>query len=63
MSISLATRGIITEAEVAGGAGWTPEEKEQIRDALGIDGTKTKSVGGVIQKIKKLLEAILAVGC
>jgi len=61
MSISLATHGIITPAggDESGG-GWTPSEKEQIRDALGIDGTKTKSTGGVLQRMKSIADTILA---
>jgi hypothetical protein len=37
---------------------WTTEEKEQIRDALGVDGDKTAASGGVLQKIKKKVDAI-----
>jgi len=37
---------------------WTDEEREQIRDAMGVDGTKTTSVGGVLQDTYK--EAKLA---
>ncbi|RJS72690.1 hypothetical protein CW696_02580 [ANME-2 cluster archaeon] len=65
MSISLATHGIITPPGSGGesGGGWTPSEKEQIRDALGIDGTKTKSTGGVLQRRKRIEDAILAAVC
>ena len=57
MSVSLATKGKIC----VGGAGcndWTSSEKSQIRDALGIDGTKTASSGGLIQRIKTLIDLI-----
>ena len=37
---------------------WTTTEKEQIRDALGLDGTKTSSTGGLIQRIKTLIDLI-----
>ena len=37
---------------------WTSSEKEQIRDSLGIDGTKTASSGGLIQRIKTLIDLI-----
>ena len=36
---------------VAGGADWTAAEKEQMRDAIGINGTKTASTGGLMQKL------------
>ena len=39
---------------------WSAAEKEQIRDALGIDGTKTDSTGGVLQKIKNKVNTIFA---
>lgn len=38
--------------------GWSTSEQEQIRDALGVDGTKTASSGGLIQKIKTLIDLI-----
>jgi len=62
MSISLATHGIITPPGSSGesGGGWTQREREQIRDALGIDGAKTKSSGGVLQRIKSIVDTILA---
>ena len=45
---------------IGGGSDWGATEREQIRDALGIDGAKTKSVGGVMQRIKSIVDAILA---
>lgn len=65
MSISLATHGIIAPPASGGesGGGWTQREREQIRDALGIDGTKTKSTGGVLQRRKRIEDAILAAVC
>jgi len=46
--------------EISGGQTWTVTEKGQIRDALGVDGDKVKSVGGVLQKIKSVTDAIIA---
>ena len=43
-----------------GGSDWGATEREQIRDALGVDGAKTKSVGGVMQRIKSIVDVILA---
>ena len=39
---------------------WSEAEKSQIRDALGVDGTKVDSTGGVIQKIKNKVNTIFA---
>ncbi len=39
---------------------WTAAEKSQIRDALGVDGTKVDSTGGVVQKIKNKVNTIFA---
>ena len=38
--------------------GWSTSEQEQIRDALGIDGDKTASTGGLLQRIKTLIDLI-----
>lgn len=35
---------------------WSTTEKEQIREALGVDGTKTSSQNGTLQFIKSILE-------
>lgn len=35
---------------------WTSSEKEQIRDAIGVDGTKTAATGGDIQDIKTVVD-------
>ena len=37
---------------VGGAADWTTGEKEQMRSALGVDGTKTTATGGQLQVIK-----------
>lgn len=42
---------IIEEAGGAGEADWTAAERAQIRDALGVDGTKVTAVGGQLQSI------------
>lgn len=47
---------------VAGGGGgtdWTTSEKQQIRDALGVDGTKTTATGGQLQTLDTVADAIL----
>jgi hypothetical protein len=50
MSVSIITKGIICDSNNTG-CDWTPSEKQQIRDALGIDGLKTNAVGGQLQNI------------
>jgi len=37
---------------------WTTAEKEQIRDALGVDGTKNTAVGGQVQDIEDKIDII-----
>jgi hypothetical protein len=39
---------------------WTDAEKEQIREALGLDGTKTTAVGGALQEALKKVKQALA---
>ena len=46
----------------AGAADWTSGEKENIRDALGVDGTKTAASGGDVQDIQGRLPASLVGG-
>jgi len=49
------------EAQVDGGGGgtdWTSGEKNQIRDALGIDGTKTAAASGDIQSIETKIDGV-----
>jgi len=48
---------------VAGVADWTSGEKEQIRDALGIDGTKTTATGGQLQDKSELTGADVQLEC
>jgi hypothetical protein len=47
------TANALEQAPAGGGGGsdWTAGEKEQIRDALGIDGTKTAATGGQLQAV------------
>lgn len=47
-------------ADGAGGgtADWTAAEKEQIRDALGVDGDKTDAVSGQLQVIDNVVDGI-----
>lgn len=49
----------ISSISAATSGDWSPTEKQQIRDALGLTGTKTTSAGGVLQS---LLTAALSVG-
>ena len=39
------------KAAAAGGTDWSTAERNQIRDALGVDGTKTAAAGGQVQTI------------
>ena len=39
---------------------WSEAEKSQIRDALGVDGTKVDATGGIINKIKNKVNTIFA---
>jgi len=55
-------RSAMALAAAAGSGDWTTAEKEQIRDALGIDGTKTAAVSGDIQDIQARLPAALVTG-
>ena len=43
-----------------GEADWTSGEKEQIRDALGVDGTKTAATGGQLQTLDGVCDAVKA---
>lgn len=43
-----------------GGSDWGVTEREQIRDALGVDGAKTKSTGGVMQRLKSVVDTIMS---
>lgn len=53
--------GSTGEALASGGGGgssdWTDPEKEQIRDALGVDGTKNAATGGQLQNKSELTAA------
>ena len=40
-----------TVSSIGGSSDWTDPEKEQIRDALGVDGDKTTATGGFLQKL------------
>lgn len=42
----------LNNAGAGSGGDWTDAEQEQIRDALGIDGTKTSATGGQLQGIQ-----------
>lgn len=44
--------------ELTGGADWTAYEKQQIRDAIGIDGEKTVALSGQLQAIKTGLDFV-----
>jgi len=50
-TFSQATDSLEAIVDAGGAADWTSGEKEQIRDALGIDGTKTAATGGQLQVI------------
>lgn len=41
-----------------GGGDWTAAEREQIRDALGVNGTKTAATGGQLQAVKAKTDTI-----
>ena len=45
-------RGQALEEGGGGSSDWTSSEKEQIRNALGVDGTKTDATGGKLQNIE-----------
>lgn len=45
--------------ETGAGKDWTDGEKEQIRDALGVDGVKATATGGQIQSIKDDIKRLL----
>lgn len=50
---------------MSGGGGssdWTTMEKQQIRDALGVDGTKTTAVSGQLQTIKAKTDVLTFTG-
>lgn len=48
----LILRSSALEAPGAGSTDWTAAERQQIRDALGVDGTKTAATGGQVQAVK-----------
>lgn len=57
--------GIFTMAagdyiDIIAASGWTPGEKEQIRDALGVDGSKNTATGGQLQTVDTNVDSILA---
>ncbi len=54
INITTSANSFLMEGGGAGGTDWTTSEKRQIRDALGVDGSKTASTGGLLQKIKNL---------
>jgi hypothetical protein len=58
----LILRTAVAEAPGAGATDWTSAEKEQIRDALGVDGTKTAATGGDVQDLQARLPAALVTG-
>lgn len=43
-----------------GSSDWTATEKEQIRDALGVDGTKTTAAGGQLQTVDTNVDTIVS---
>jgi hypothetical protein len=57
-----ATHGAGAWTTAAGAVDWTAAEREQIRDALGVDGTKTTAVGGQLQKLHIAATATIAAG-
>jgi len=48
------------EAPGAGATDWTAGEKNQIRDALGVDGSKTAATGGQLQVIDDFIDTEVA---
>lgn len=48
----------IRDNQVACSGDWTSGEKEQIRDALGVDGSKTTATGGQLQVIDTNLDSV-----
>ena len=58
MTTAFATKGVIGQKITH--EDWTPAEKEQIRDALGVDGTKVLSIGGKVQNILSDTTTLLA---
>ncbi len=48
------------EAPAAGSGDWTTAEKEQIRDALGVDGTKTAAISGDLQDMATVVNTVAA---
>lgn len=57
------TANALEQAPAGGGgsADWTTGEREQIRSALGIDGTKTAATGGQLQTLDAVADAIRVV--
>ena len=59
--VSIALQNSAGLIVVAGGAGdWTTGEKGQIRDALGVDGSKVAATGGQLQTVDGKADALLA---
>ena len=57
--VSRYTENALEQAPSASGAtDWSAAEKQQIRHALGVDGTKTTSTGGVVQAIQTVFANI-----
>lgn len=55
------TTNALENAPSGGGGGtsdWTAGEREQIRSALGVDGTKTAATGGQLQELDTVADAI-----
>ena len=46
------------EAPAAGSGDWSTAEKEQVRSALGVDGTKTAATGGQLQALDTVADGI-----
>ena len=55
-------RTAMQQAAGAGATDWTASERNQIRDALGVDGTKTAATGGDVQDLQARLPAALVSG-
>jgi len=56
----LILRSSALEAPGAGATDWTAAEKNQIRDALGVDGTKAAALGGQLQVIDDFIDTEVA---
>jgi hypothetical protein len=55
-----ATDSLEAIVDAGGAADWTTGEREQIRDALGVDGTKTAATGGQLQTLDSNVDLVLA---